>query len=263
MSAPVLQSRLTHKPWTNPALWRLPGILPLDPAEWLEIDDAYAGQMALRDALLRGEGCKAAVHGILPEALAPAQELYDLILARLAAHPDYEITEAQARRPDGVVVPLDREAPLLTLGRLVQEDLCLLQAQGAEHVLTGAVLCFPASWTLTEKLGRPLLAIHVPVPSYEARLAARVQRLFDAIRPEQPLWRMNALLYAVADLHHPRSEAEPPRPREGARPYLRSERQCLLRLPKTGAVVFSIHTHVVPASTLSPEEHALLSAGGH
>jgi len=31
----------------------------------------------------------------------------------------------------------------------------------------------------------------------------------------------------------------------GSAPYLRSERQSILRLPDTGAVVFSIHTYVV------------------
>jgi hypothetical protein len=39
-------------------------------------------------------------------------------------------------------------------------------------------------------------------------------------------------------------------------PYLRSERQCLLRLPKTRAIVFSIHTYVLPVTALSPEQRA-------
>ena len=37
---------------------------------------------------------------------------------------------------------------------------------------------------------------------------AALQRLFDAIRPEQPLMRYNALLYADPTLHQPR--AKPP-----------------------------------------------------
>ena len=42
------------------------------------------------------------------------------------------------------------------------------------------------------------------------------------------------------------------------RPYIRSERQCLVRLPKTGAVVFSIHTRVIHESSLTNEQaHAL------
>ena len=48
----------------------------------------------------------------------------------------------------------------------------------AEHILTGAVLCFPSSWTLSEKLGKPLLRIHMPVASYDSQMGARVQRMF-------------------------------------------------------------------------------------
>ncbi len=57
----------------------------------------------------------------------------------------------RVRRPDGVEVRLDSRFPLVTLGRLVQEDLCLMEKQGEESVLTGAILCFPASWTLGQK----------------------------------------------------------------------------------------------------------------
>jgi len=41
--------------------------------------------------------------------------------------------------------------------------------------------------------------------------------------------------------------------------YIRVERQTFRRLPKTLAVVFAIHTYIVPESALSPEEHAALS----
>jgi hypothetical protein len=33
--------------------------------------------------------------------------------------------------------------------------------------------------------------------------------------------------------------------------YLRSERQCLVRLPRTGAVIFTIHTCVVARESLN------------
>lgn len=163
-------------------------------------------------------------------------------------------------RPDGVTVDLSSDHPLIVAGRLVQDDLCLLEKPpgASEHVLTAAILCFPASWTLAEKIGRPLTAIHIPVAPYDAQMAARVQRLFDAIRPERPLWRQNALLYATPDLHQPRPEAEPRVSPETRPDYLRSERQCLIRLPRSGAIVFSIHTYVLPFAALTPEQAAAL-----
>jgi hypothetical protein len=261
MTDPILQSRLAVLPWMVPALWRLPGVQPLDPSQWLEVDDAFAPQMAEKARLIATKG--AAVHALTEVARPAAEELLRLVLEHLRQNPQYVVEADAVTRPDGVRVALDLGAPLLTLGHLVQEDLCLMQPDGAEHVLTGALLCFPASWTLSEKIGKPLTAIHVPVQPYDQQMAQRVQRMFDRIRPDTPLWRMNALLYADPALHQPKSELDQRRPRSGERPYLRSEKQCLLRLPDSDAVVFSIHTYLVRASSLTAEEHAALVAGGH
>ncbi len=239
-----------------PAARRLPGIQPLDMADWLVVDEAFAAQMALRDRLLVER--RADVFGA--SDIAPAQELLNLVLAHLG--PDYRVEPDRVIRPDGVEVGLDSDHPLVVAARLVQEDLCLLeQPDGAgEHVLTGAVLCFPASWTLAEKLGRPLTTIHDPVPDYAADMAARVQRLFDALHPDRPLWRANALLYDDPTLYQPRRHADRRDRPEGQPPFLRSERQSLLRLPETRAVVFSIHTWVVAWENLTPEQRAGLAS---
>lgn len=257
MSAPILQSRLPFAPWMDPRTARLPGILPVQGDDWLRVDDAFAGQMAERDRLFAEKPWL--VLGMLDTARPAADELYRMILSRLAQTPGYQVDPGSVRRPDGVVVPLRPDQPMLTLGRLVQEDLCLMEQQGDEHVLTAAALCFPASWWLPEKLGRPLLGIHVPVPDYDPEIARRVQRLFDAIRPGQPLWRANALVYRDPTLHQPRRESDPRTDRRGGS-FVRSERQCLVRLPETRAVLFSIHTYVVRIETLTPDEREGLEA---
>jgi hypothetical protein len=147
-----------------------------------------------------------------------------------------------------VDVAIDWQAPLATLGLICQEDFCLLERpEGSpEHVLTGAVLCFPASWTLSEKFMRPLIGIHHTVDSYDEMLAKRVQRLFDGVQMGRPLWRFNALWYHSPELFAPRRENDPRDDSHGAdAPYMRSEKQVVLRLPKSRAVVFSIHTYMV------------------
>lgn len=250
---PILQDALPHTPWMDPRLARLPGILPLGAEDWLAVDEAFGAQMALRDRLIAD--IPGIVLGQLPQGLAAAEELYDTVLARLAVTPGYTLTGDDVTRPDGVTVPLDRTAPLKTLGRLVQEDLCLMQAEGEEHVLTGACLCFPASWALSEKLGRPLIGIHRKVKVYEPDLARRVQRMFDMIRVGQPLWRMNSLMYHNPDLHQPAFENAPRTARRDGQ-FVRAERQTLMRLPQTGAVLFAIHTYVVRLDSLTPEQRA-------
>ena len=141
---------------------------------------------------------------------------------------------------------------MLTLSQLTQEDFCILEKREDEHVLTAAALCFPASWLLAEKFMQPLVGIHVPVASYDENIARRVQRLFDAVRVEQPLWRFNALWYADPALHQPRS-AHVHRDEKFSQSakYLRSELQTIRRLPKTKAVIFGIHTYVLAEAVVS------------
>ena len=219
----------------------LPGIAPLDPAAWLVVDEAYGAQMAERARLWAAR--RGDVFYMSETAQEAADELLGAVLAHLAAdHAGFEVGQASVRRPDRAVVAIDRGDPLATLAHLVQEDFCILQKPegSAEHILTAAALCFPANWRLHEKAGRPLVAIHDPVPEYGADIAKRVQRLFDGVQAGRPLWRFNALRYAHPDLFHPDSK-----PKTGYRPYLRSERQTILRLPQSRAVVFGIHTYVL------------------
>lgn len=253
MPDPVLQSRLPVAAWMDPRTARLPGTLPDAGDAWLVVDDAFAAQMALRDRLVTERPTEVAA--LLPQAQAAVDELFDLVLARLSVTPLYQVQPGRVMRPDGVTVALDRARPMQTLVRLVQEDLCLMQKTGDEHVLTAASLCFPASWTLDEKIGRPLSHIHHTVKPYDPDIARRVQRMFDVIRPEQSLWRMNALVYVNPDLHQPARLGAPRTNRRGGQ-FVRAERQTLKRLPLSQAVLFAIHTYVVPLASLSEEERA-------
>jgi Haem-dependent oxidative N-demethylase, alpha subunit-like len=259
MTDAILHDRLPQAPWLDPAAWRLPGVQPLGRDEWLIRDEVFDQQMRLCDRLIATRPDD--VHSLMPEAAPAARECLALVLDTLASDPGYRIDASAVLRPDGQTVPIDSDNPLLTIGRLIQADVCLMQQRGDEHALTGAILCFPASWTLSEKIGRPLSAIHIPIPEYDADITRRVQRLFDAIRPEQPMWRANAILHHDPALFHPQSEQSPHATRQSgqAGTYLRSERQTLRRLPVTGAVVFTIHTYMIPVERLSDEQRAGLA----
>ena len=216
----------------------LPGVAPCAPDDWLRVDDAYAAQISYRLELL--EQREEAVLWLDPSALPAAQEVLAEALKILPGM-GFDVSEKEVRCPDGRCVKIDRNDPLRTLGTLVQEDICILEKRNDEHVLTGAFLCFPANWRLAEKAGRPLTDIHVPVPEYDKDIARRVQRLFDGVQVGRPLWRFNRLAYVEADLHQPRKKRE-----HGIPSFIRSERQCIIRMPQTQAVIFTIHTWTVP-----------------
>ncbi|MCY4335475.1 MAG: DUF3445 domain-containing protein [Litoreibacter sp.] len=236
----ICQIALTDAPWVNANTRRLPGVQPLDMNDWLQFDDAFEAQRIERARLLYDR--QEDVLQCLETARDAEEELAAFVSNRLSQ---------LGRAP----LDLQERDPLLRIATGVVEDMCILQKQGEEHVLTSALLCFPANWRLSEKLGRPLAMIHAPVDAYTSDIARRVQRLFDAVQVGRPLWRANALRYATPNLFQPdRHVAQSDVPDgEG---YLRSERQSILRLPETGAVVFSIHTRLVKMTNLTPEQKA-------
>ena len=169
----ILQTRLPESQTGTPGL---PGTGPCGAEDWLLMDEAYAPQMAYREALLAE--CLEAVFYQSEAAKPAASELLENALALLPRF-GFGIDPEAVVCPDGRKVTLDRSQPLWTLAHLVQEDVCILQKRGDEHVLTAAALCFPANWRLADKIEQPLTAIHTPVAEYDADIARRVQRLFD------------------------------------------------------------------------------------
>lgn len=221
---------------------RLPAVRPVI-GDWLFHDDAYSAQMALKRHLLQTQ--ERDVYAQLPKGLSASRGFLAMALEAL---PDgFQVDGGQVTCPDGFQVTLEWDAPLWSVGQILQQDVCILEKRGDEHVLTGAVLCFPASWTLAQKIGKPLIAIHKPVTEYDEQIATRVQRLFDGVQAGRPVWRANALRYDDAVLFQPRPENDPRPVGKPDAPYLRSERQTILRLPKPDAVAFVIHTTVVRA----------------
>ncbi len=239
---------LTYDPVATAAR-DLPGIQPVGEDPWLVVRDDYAAQMAERERLLVDR--REEVVALLPGSEAAAGELLEMVLEALAPVPGFAVEPGQIRCPDGREVARDTDDPLGTLGRLMPCDFCLMERQGEAHVLTGAVLCFPSFWMLSEKIGMPLLRIHRPVADY-GPVAARVQRLFDGVQVGRPLWRANLLEHQGSALFSPESETVPREERLGPADVLRSERQVIWRLPLSRAVVFAIETALWPAAGAPP-----------
>ena len=249
-------------PFLDPPYRMRMSLRPLDHADWLVIDDDFAANLAEKERLLaerHGE-----VFAALPEAEAGSRE----VLERLAAHlverfPNhYRLDRATlVRLCDDRAFDLDQRAihSLDLAGRLVQEDLCLLR----DGVLVGASLCFPTRWRLAEKLGRPLAAIHAPVPGFAATLAESVERFFEYLAPSQGVWRANwgiaddpALFQPSGHFRDGIDEAITAR-NAGEKLWLRVERQTLTRLPRSRDVLFTIRVLQEPlARTGADRERA-------
>ena len=59
------------------------------------------------------------------------------------------------------------------------------------YVLTSGVVCFPQRWSLREKHGVVMGAVHKPVHAFTKHLKSRSYDLMRKMKVNRPLWRAN------------------------------------------------------------------------
>lgn len=227
-------------------------------------DEDYAPRMSLS-------------RGTLPGFFAPRAEDAPLLEERrraLASHPERTLAflpdagaeSAEVAELLGSLVALGgptRGLPDSTwraLGSHLAPDLLVLGDRDGRLVLVAGVVCFPSSWSLVEKLGRPLQAIHAPVPGLEEALGPAIERFLDSLPPGAVFLRSNFGLSASAALdQHPLADV----PRLVAATaladvHVRIEDQAFVRLPRTGGVLFGIRIRTFPLLALRGDREALV-----
>jgi hypothetical protein len=208
---------------------------------WLEVTGAdVAGQLAEKRRLF--DAHRADVLQALPGSEDACSEVLDAV--RAAGVP---LTPAPGRHP------------LEVIGRAVPEDFCVhLPAPDGQLLLVAAAVCFPNKWRLADKLGRPVADIHGPVPLYAPQIGSPVDRIMERLAPDRLLVRANWGLHDGSALFDPMAKAQRPAldGDPGQSRWLRVERQTLRRLPRTGAVVFTIRTLHGPLDALRADSEA-------
>lgn len=250
------------------------GARPLGDAPICQVDATYRQDLAEKERLL------AVDHDyyvkFAPASLPAQWELIALLLPDLARHypQHFDLQVAGDRRRwhnrllgsrshlEPGAATAEGLAPIDWLGRQVQEDLLLLSGDAAAGFpLVAGQLCFANHWSLGEKLGLPLLAIHAPVPGYAAQVGRPTDLLMGRLRPGRPVWRQNWSVVAGGQLDlSSKHSAEMARRKTliraanaGSTCFLRVERQSLARLPRSGAVLFAIHSYVAPLGELAAD----------
>jgi hypothetical protein len=226
------------------------GVRPVDASQWLELDGADApAQLAEKRRIFNA--CRDQVLAGLPGSQEACEELLGLVRDQVGGISDE--------------LPRGRH-PLEAAGRLAPEDFCVHLPDPATGLLTlvAGCVCFPNRWSLIDKLGRPVTAIHGPVPGYAAQLGRPVDRLMARLPEGRILERANWGVVHGGALFAPLRESQRRTDWEGCAsdPWLRVERQTLRRLPVSGAVVFTIRTLTAPLAILDtdPEAAGLLAA---
>ena len=223
--------------WPRPApspFRHVVGARTLPPGEWLRPRPLDAALVAWRRALLDAEG--PAAFSALPGTELAGQVLLDLLRGVVPEPPDPSAFTGH---------PLDQA------GRLVAEDLCLVDLTADGPRLVGASLAMPNRWLLAEKLGRPMADIHGPVPGYAHQLAGVVDRFLTGLREGRIMTRANWAITDDPRLFQPAADS---RARQGgsistagqaaAALHVRVEYQTLRLLPAPArdSVLFTIRT---------------------
>ena len=228
------------------------GLTTVSESEWFEFDALYPVEMAEKRRL---PGTEAAC----------AEALASIVVALTAHRSDWFSLDGPmlTNRLTGEIWNIGAEHPLDLAGRLVQEDLCLIQNTSDGPVFSAGSLCFPSRWRLSEKIGRPLAAVHGPVPQYADRLAAPVDRFMRHLRPGRIAARLNWSVVDDPALFQPGGKWRTARndaitaENAGENLFLRVERQTLRLLPASAAVLFGIRVHVYPLDRVAPDRLAV------
>ncbi|BCG93016.1 heme-dependent oxidative N-demethylase family protein [Mesorhizobium sp. 131-2-1] len=256
-----------HTPYDGSSKPFTIGLKPLGLDQWIDVDEYLLPHLAEKRRL----------YAEIPEKVfveedgtrEAQQEVLDLIVAYLAAkHPGSHrdtgsgIEVIGAESGSGPAVAL-RAAPLVLASLLVQEDLILMRRDESGWRLAAGSLCFPSSWSLEEKFGKPLQQIHAPVPGFGpgTRPAELINRMFDGLQG-QAVERYNWSIQAGDALYHPLSNLQridratnrPTRFPDGdvdAHAFIRVERQTLRKLPVSRDILFTIRIHLDPLKVLA------------
>jgi len=262
----LVEALPTHTPYDGSSKLFNIGLKPLDPANWIEVDGHLLPYLAEKRRLYAG----------IPERVFveedgtrdAQQEVLDLLGAylperfpRTHRHTDVGIEVVGAANHPALPMGL-ADAPLVAASLLVQEDLILMRRDDSGWRLAAGSLCFPSSWSLLEKFGKPLQQIHEPVPGFGpgTRPAELINRMFDGLQG-QAVERFNWSIQADNALYHPLSNVEridratsrPTRFPDGdvkAHAFIRVERQTLRKLPASRDILFTIRIHLDPLAVL-------------
>ena len=239
------------------------GLSPISESSWLELDNKFEEEILLKKNLLNTN--RDDVLQISEGSKDEQEEILESILNYLQKFHSDKYTFSK----DSIYIKSTNDLyglnqfknPIELASLLVQEDLVLMSSKEDEFYLEAASLSAPSHWSLTEKFSKSLMDLHNGVPGYKDNIGKRVDEIFNKLPTERILERYNWSIYDDPKLFQP-VHSKPFVEFKETKPYklfLRVERQTIRKLPKNGAVLFTIRVHVDPIESILDDKRSLKS----
>ena len=248
------------------------GIRNLEWNDWIELDNEWTRYHSEKMLRLSGERasrlCKTA-----PEAQDAALETMELLSEYLVhRYPslfEYELSKEEKHiriKTTGEIYPIKSDEPLKYAALLIQDDLALMiEGSDGQYYLKAGALLLPGFWRLEDKFNMSLAQIHTSgdVPKFKEKLQNSMERFFQKMTPQKAVIRNNYFIQTDGELAWSSSigsedtfgigwqNAQLNPPIENI--HFRSERQTLRRLPRSGAILFTIRTYFIPVVEIAEE----------
>lgn len=254
------------------------GLKNLAQDDWLLLEKTYLDYTNQRADIVADE--VKSKHTVLTEPVADDSlcEFYDMSLAYMQqkypqyfypskTQPTFMYNAIRDESIFGAASMYKGDTKLLveTLSRTIEEDFLVMMPdeKTQKYHLRGGAFVFPSGLDPAAKVNLSLVDIHGPVPFYKEKIEKSMDKFFSRLKTGHFVVRVNwscqahTQLYAVGlnhALEHNDLTRLDPETQDFSKVFLRCERQCLLRLPRTKSVVFTIRTYLTPMSQIKLEK---------
>ncbi|CAE6410496.1 unnamed protein product [Rhizoctonia solani] len=234
---------------------------PLSPNNWIEISASYQWYLGEKKRVVEEQGKK--VIDSLPENDAACGELLEMVVEFMATrYPTLfdrllETTQ-DGKELDGVFSHVTKERyqwvkgcppegveGLKIISRLTENDFLMARERDDGHIyFVGGLVAFPGFYLLSEKIGKSMYDVHVPVPQFNQKLLVSVERTLKRMDPNAPFerssWEIvddnNLFFHNIAQLPEGGKCTIDP-----GDLYLRIDRQAFRKLPRSKVITFAVH----------------------
>ncbi|KAG5421841.1 hypothetical protein I9W82_000934 [Candida metapsilosis] len=253
------------------------GIRNMDWHSWIELDNQwkYYHDLKLKRLATKGDD----LYKTSPKAVAASweflHELLDYLPVRYPSlfHYDQEKRVVKILATGEVYDLNDHNCdPIVTAAKLIQDDIAIMveNEDDGQYSLESGCITLAGFWKIKDKFQMKLDQIHTSgdVPKYKTHLGPAMNKFFRRLTVETPVVRNNYFIQTDNHLDWSSSIGSEddddevnvgwntaPDATDVNNLFFRSERQSLRRLPKTGAVAFTVRTYFIPIVELCKEPH--------